>query len=100
VGQAGQTGQPSSLVSSPCPSSEFPNNPLRRAARIAGAQRFADSTRHDEAINLGWSWDDLYGDNGAAFLLGNDRALYVTGELIMACSPKGEARPIYRGVKT
>jgi hypothetical protein len=74
---------------------------LRRsalAASIAGAQRFADSELHDKALALGWSWDELYGDHGAARVLGNDRALYVTRELIMACSPQGEAKPIYRGV--
>jgi hypothetical protein len=59
---------------------------------------FADSDLHDKALALGWSWDELYGDHGAARVLGNDRALYVTRELIMACSPLGEAKPIYRGV--
>jgi hypothetical protein len=87
-------GPPATFPSSPVPSV----GPLRRAASISGAQRFADSDLHDKALALGWSWDELYGDHGAARVLGNDRALYVTRELIMACSPLGEAKPIYRGV--
>jgi hypothetical protein len=76
-----------------------PGQQLRRAARIAGAQRFADSPMHDEAVALGWTWGELYDrDTGAAMMLGNDRVLYVTSKLISACSPQGEGRPIYKGV--
>jgi hypothetical protein len=89
---------PLPLVSSPSSPPALPDTPLRRAVRLAGAQRFADSAHHDEALHLGWTWDRLYGDHGAASLLGNDRVLYVTHVLIMACSPQGEAKPIYKGV--
>jgi hypothetical protein len=64
----------------------------------AGVRRFVDGGWHDKAIALGWPEKALYGEGQGAQVLGNDRVLFVTADLIMACDRKGTARPIYRGV--
>jgi hypothetical protein len=69
----------------------------KEALREKGVTKFRADGWDDKAVAAG-SQRELYGRGQGANVIGSDRVLYVTDELIMACTRAGMAQPIYRGV--
>ena len=70
----------------------------RSRTQWARAQAFADSEWHAHALKLGWSWDELYGDEGAVWEIGADTVIGVSEIWISKVDQLKRLEMIYRPI--
>jgi hypothetical protein len=60
------------------------------------AQAFADSEWHDHALTAGWSWNELYGDDGVVWDIIPETVISVSARRFIKVDKHGYAETIYR----